>query len=148
MTRPHRARQIRLDDGRRVKPGLVLGRLVEPGKLREFLDTHGRDEFAYDTKRRHGQERLNTIRFRRAAPGREWQPAAPGGQPAAPGREEWQHAAPAAAHAVPPQTFYRGLDGQPAAPLQSESSDSDSSESHHSDSDSDSSDSDSSDRSK
>ena len=90
------ARQIRTADGTRQKPYLRLARLVEPGKLLDFLDTHGRDEFEYTTRLAKGGEQvLHTLKFRSSS-GR--------GQPAAPhtGSQRWSGAAAAA--------------GQPAAP--------------------------------
>ena len=90
------ARQIRTADGTRQKPYLLLARLVEPGKLLDFLDTHGRDEFEYTTRLAKGGEQvLHTLKFRSSS-GR--------GQPAAPhtGSQRWSGAAAAA--------------GQPAAP--------------------------------
>ena len=134
-TKPHRARRIQLGDGEAHMPGLVLARLVKPGKLLAFLTTHGGDEFEFTTEEKDGQQRLRTISFRRP----QRQPAAPRTEPppvaaahVAPptrgsfyggGYDDWQPAAPAA-HAAPamnPLTSSSssssgGYDGRPAAP--------------------------------
>ena len=105
-TKPHRARRIQLGDGEAHMPGLVLARLVKPGKLLAFLTTHGGDEFEFTTEEKDGQQRLRTISFRRP----QRQPAAPRTEPPPV----------AAAHVAPPTrgSFYGGGydDWQPAAP--------------------------------
>ena len=102
-TKPHYARKIWTADGNWQQPYTMLARLVVPGKLREFLDTDGSDEFEYTTKPANdgSDQVLYTIKFRQG------QPAAPhttGPAAAAAANDDtwsnWQHTAPAA-HAAP-----------------------------------------------
>ena len=105
-TKPHYARKIWTADGNWQQPYTILARLVVPGKLREFLDTDGSDEFEYTTKpaKKDGEQVLDTIKYRDRSGG-WWQPAAPHT-----GSQRWSVAASGGAASG------GAAAGQPAAP--------------------------------